>query len=90
MNARRLDWKSVCLGVALGVGISKLWKYRHTGSSKSNKKVLCIEIGGTSSRFAIFTVCPNKKTIAQTSEIIKKCIDSPDELVALVKGTFTK
>ena len=53
--------------------------------STKNSIVLCIEIGGTSSRFALFNVQSGKsEKIVQISKLIKKEVDCPQDLVQLV------
>jgi glucokinase len=86
MENIQLDKKSICIGVGLGLGANLLWRYATSYTPNAIKKVLCIEIGGTSSRFAIYKVNPKAKEINQESELIKKNINSPTELCKLLKG----
>lgn len=61
-----------------------------TQSQNLIKTVLCLEIGGTFSRGAIFNVNLETKEISrhETAPSFKAAINGPNELVAKVKSTF--
>lgn len=84
MDKSSFCYRSIGIGLLSGFALYKLSKICANYNFKSNKKVLCIEIGGTSSRFAIYQVDPNKKTIKQITSLFKKSVNSPEELLEIL------
>jgi hexokinase len=86
MIKSNICWKSVGMGVVSGVLSLLILNKLRSGKCSKNKRVLCIEIGGTSSRFAIFQVNSAKSKIKQLSELIKQNIETPEDLLSLLKS----
>ena len=86
MNKTSLCWKSFGFGLASGAALYGISKYCKNKNFSSNKRVLCIEIGGTSSRFAIYNVDSKNKKISKISPLVKKSINSPEELLEILES----
>lgn len=63
-------------------------KFLNKKKNQTKKKVLCIEIGGTSSRIAIFEVNKKTKEIAldKTKGVTQQLIENPSKLVKLIES----
>ena len=81
--------KKVCYGFLGGLLTLTVSKYIFNKFLKSNiTRVLCIEIGGTSSRFAIFNVNKATKEIEMDNDIgfYKKMVFGPMDLIHAIQS----